>query len=201
MKTEKKAPKGQEQKVQTVQKASTIQKKEVSKIPKEKESETPVQENNLLDRVIANMTEDKKALDEQNKLIENAKSYKQEIVNRIRESRKDLLIFVKYATPKQLERLNTLNIDLEETGQGPSKLAQLVMDILEKTPKGEMTNDELHIAYVKSFKNENEASNYSAFNIKCRSLFNSQKLIRIEPKDAKSSRDHIISINGFIPQN
>ena len=160
-----------------------------------------VKQDNLLDRVIANITEDQKALDGQNELIDNAKSYKAEIVSRIRDSRRDLLTFVKYATPEQLKRLEELNIDLESTGQGLNKVAELALEILEKTPKGEMANEALFNEYVKTFKNANDAFNYTEFNIKLRSLFNSQRLIRKEPADAKSSREHIISINGFKSNN
>ena len=57
----------------------------------------------------------------------------------------------------------------------------------------------MYDGYVKSLKNkEEEAVKYSAFNIKCRSLFNTQKLIRTKGKDPKSSREDIISLNGRV---
>ncbi len=178
--------------------------KKASETPKKKETATSqtspaIKQDNLLDRVIANITEDQKALDGQNELIENAKSYKAEIASRIRDSKRDLVTFVKYATPEQLKRLEELNIDLENTGQGLNKVAELALEILDKAPKGEMTNQALYNEYVKTFKHPQDAFNYTEFNIKCRSLFNSQRLIRKGPTDAKSSRDHIISINGFRP--
>ena len=180
--------------------------KKASETPKKKEIATSqtspaVKQDNLLDRVIANITEDQKTLDGQNELIEKSKSYKAEIVSRIRDSKRDLVTFVKYATPEQLKRLEELNIDLEGTGQGLNKVAELALEILSKVPKGEMTNQALYNEYVKTFKHPQDAFNYTEFNIKCRSLFNSQRLIRKEPADAKSSREHIISINGFRPNN
>ena len=42
------------------------------------------------------------------------------------------------------------------------------------------------------------AEKYSAFNIKCRSLFNTQRLLRKKGKDPKSSREDIISLNGRV---
>ena len=158
-------------------------------------------QDDLLDRVIANITEDQIALKEQDELLEKVKSYKKEIVDRIRDSRKDLVTFVKYATSDQLQKLKELEIDVEDLKDGVNKVAQMAMDILEKTPKGEMTNGLLYEAYQKSFKDKNDAFNYTEFNIKCRSLFNSQRLLRKETKDAKSSREHVISINGFKPKN
>ena len=155
----------------------------------------------ILDRVIANITEDQKALDEQNDLIERAKSYKREIQDRLRDSKRDLVTFVKYASPEQLARLKELEIDVEALGHSLNKVAELAFDILSKSSKGEMTNGALYDAYVKTFKNADDAFNYTEFNIKCRTLFNSQRLIRIESKDAKSSRDHVIRINGFKAKN
>ena len=61
-----------------------------------------------------------------------------------------------------------------------------------------MTNGELYDTYVKSLKNPNDAFSYTEFNIKCRSLFNAQRLLRKKGKDDTSSRDHIISINGRV---
>lgn len=155
----------------------------------------------ILDRVIANITEDQSALNEQNELIDNAKSYKREIQDRLRDSKRDLVTFVKYANPEQLQRLKDLGIDADDLGHGLNKVAELAFDIISKTPKGEMTNGALYEAYAKSFKNKDDAFNYTEFNIKCRTLFNSQRLIRVEPKDAKSSRDHVIRINGFKAKN
>jgi len=174
-------------------------KEEASKTQKEVVSSTP-QQDNLLDRVIANITEDQKALDEQNELIENAKSYKREIVDRIKDSRRDLVTFVKYATPEQLTKLKELEIDVEDFGNGLNKVAQQALDILRDQPKGETTNGDLYQMYHALQKNKEEAESYTSFNIKMRSLFNSQRLIRVEPKDAKSSREHIIRINGFNPE-
>ncbi len=170
--------------------------KQIKEVPKAKKAESHPNDG-ILDRVIANITEDQTALNEQNELIENAKSYKREVQDRLRDSKRDLITFVKYASPDQLKRLEELGIDTQDLGNGLNKVAELAFETLSKTPKGEMTNGDLYESYVTSFKNKEDAFNYTEFNIKCRSLFNSQRLIRIESKDAKSSRDHVIRINGF----
>ena len=59
-----------------------------------------------------------------------------------------------------------------------------------------MTNDELHKAYVATFKDAKDAFGYSDFNIKCPPLFNSQRLLRKKGKDPKSSKEDMISLNG-----
>ena len=43
--------------------------------------------------------------------------------------------------------------------------------------------------------NPKDAFNYTEFNIKCRSLFNTQRLLRTKSSSG-SSRDDIISLNG-----
>ena len=174
--------------------------KQVKPVPPVKSKEAHPNDG-ILDRVIANITEDQTALDEQNELIDNAKSYKREIQDRLRDSKRDLVTFVKYANPEQLKRLKELNIDVESLGHSLNKVAELTFEIISKNPKGEMTNGALYEAYVKSFKNKEDALDYTNYNIQNRSLFNSQRLIRIEPKDAKSTRDHVIRINGFKAKN
>lgn len=174
--------------------------KQVKPVPPVKSKEAHPNDG-ILDRVIANITEDQTALNEQTELIEKAKSYKREIQDRLRDSKRDLVTFVKYANPEQLKRLEELQIDVEALGQTLNKVAEVAFDILSKTDKGEMTNGALYEAYVKTFKNPDDAFNYTEFNIKCRTLFNSQRLIRIEQKNAKSTRDHIVRINGFKAKN
>lgn len=61
-----------------------------------------------------------------------------------------------------------------------------------------MTNAQLYDAYVKYLKSKEEAVNYTEFNIKCRSLFNTQRLLRKKGVDPKSSREDIISLNGRV---
>jgi len=161
----------------------------------------PVSKAHPNDGILDRVTEDQTALNEQNELIDKAKSYRKEIQDRLRDSKRDLVTFVKYASPEQLKRLEELQIDVEALGHSLNKVAEVAFDILSKTDKGEMTNGALYEAYVKTFKNPDDSFNYTEFNIKCRTLFNSQRLIRIEPKNAKSTREHVIRINGFKVKN
>tara|TARA_R100000306_G_scaffold62380_1_gene69181 strand:- start:8054 stop:8281 length:228 start_codon:yes stop_codon:yes gene_type:complete len=61
-----------------------------------------------------------------------------------------------------------------------------------------MTNEEPYNVYANIFKKKEDAFNYTEFNIKTRSLFNTQRLLRKKGKDPKSSRDDIISLNGQV---
>jgi len=79
-----------------------------------------------------------------------------------------------------------------------NSVAAAVLDIIMRTESNALTNGELYDAYKKTFKNENDAYDYTQFNIKCRSLFNTQRLLRKKGKDAKSSREDIISLNGSV---
>lgn len=67
-----------------------------------------------------------------------------------------------------------------------------------KAKGNQLTNAELYDAYAKTFKNQEDALSYTEFNIKCRTLFNTQRLIRKKGKDPKSSKDDIISLNGRV---
>jgi len=67
-----------------------------------------------------------------------------------------------------------------------------------KAKDNQLTNAELYESYVKTFKKKEDAFNYTEFNIKCRSLFNTQRLLRKKGADPKSSREDIISLNGGV---
>ncbi|KXJ04377.1 hypothetical protein AC249_AIPGENE3761, partial [Exaiptasia diaphana] len=108
--------------------------------------------------------------------------------------------FVKYASPTQLEKIEEMGLDTDDLGQSLNSVAEVAFDIMQKSEKGEMTNGELHDAYVAQFNNPEDALSYTFFNIKCRSLYNSQRLLRIEV-EGKKSRDFIIRVNGFTPNN
>ena len=68
-----------------------------------------------------------------------------------------------------------------------------------KAKNNQIENGELYEAYAKSCKDKKqEPVKYTEFNIKCRSLFNTQRLLRKKGKDSKNSREDIISLNGRI---
>lgn len=74
----------------------------------------------------------------------------------------------------------------------------MALDIILAAKGNQMTNEELYNAYASTFKKKEDAFNYTEFNIKTRSLFNTQRLLRKKGKDPKSSRDDIISLNGRV---
>ena len=77
----------------------------------------------------------------------------------------------------------------------------LFTGLIPVSPQGEMTNGDLYEAYAEEGGEAgDEAVKYATFNIKMRSLFASQKLIRHEPANAQNSKEHLIRINGFRPK-
>ena len=133
------------------------------------------------------------ALDsEATKLENNNKA----IVNRLKEQRKDLSVLLKYADEAQQQKLASLGFDFSEPQKEGNAIATIAFDLIIKAKDHQLTNEALYEGYVKSLKNKEEAVNYAAFNIKCRSLFNTQKLLRKKSKDTKSSKEDMISLNG-----
>lgn len=155
--------------------------------------------DSVLDTLLNHLAQDQKEMEVQNELIRKAQEIKKDILLRIRDVRNDLKTFSKYASEEQIKRLKELGFDQQTFSHTLNREAQLAMDILQKTPKGEMSNGALYDAYCATFKNVNEASTYAQFNIKCRSLFNTQKLLRIT-KEGTSSKEDLIRINGFRAQ-
>jgi hypothetical protein len=105
---------------------------------------------------------------------------------------------LKYADDARREQIEALGFDFSEPENGLNPIASLAFDIILKAKDNQLTNAVWHEAYAKTFKNEEDALNYTEFNIKCRSLFNTQRLLRKKGKDPKSSKDDIISLNGRV---
>ena len=152
----------------------------------------------IVDVLIGNIKEDQMLLNVLEAKIEEARVEKQTIVNRLKDYRKDVSVLLKYADDSKKKELEELGFDFSETERGLNPIATKVYDIIVKTKGNELTNAKLYDEYVKSLKNKDEAVNYTEFNIKCRSLFNTQRLLRKKGSDPKSSRTDIISLNGRI---
>ena len=152
----------------------------------------------IVDVLIENIKTDQTLLEQTEKQIETAKENKRNVVDRLKNYRRDITVLLKYADDAQRKRIEKLGFDFSESERGLNAVASLALDILMKAKGNEMTNGELYALYVKTFKNESDAFNYTAFNIKCRSLFNTQRLLRKKGKDDVSSRDNIISLNGSV---
>ncbi len=72
-------------------------------------------------------------------------------------------------------------------------VASLALDIVMKAKNNEIENGELYEAYAKVVKaKKQEPENYTQFNIKCRTLFNTQRLLRKKGKDPKNTREDMI---------
>ena len=110
----------------------------------------------------------------------------------------DFSVLLKYANDKHHKKIEELGFDFSESTQGLNPAAQLALDLILAAKGNQMTNEELYNAHANTFKNKEDAFNYTEFNIKTRSLFNTQRLLRKKGKDPKSSRDDIISLNGRV---
>lgn len=153
---------------------------------------------NIVDILIENIKTDQNLLSGVDAKIEEAKEEKRTVVNRLKDYHKDVSVLLKYADDSKKKELEDLGFDFSESQRGLNPVASAALDIIMNTKGNELTNIQLYDAYVKSLKNKDEAVNYTEFNIKCRSLFNTQRLLRKKGKDPKSSREDIISLNGRV---
>ncbi|MBB3123336.1 hypothetical protein FHS04_000833 [Mesoflavibacter sabulilitoris] len=148
--------------------------------------------------MIENIKTDQELLEQTEVQIEKAKDEKREVVARLKDYRKDVSVLLKYADDERRKQIEELGFDFSETENGLNPVASLVLDTIVKAKDNQLTNAELYDAYSKTVKNENERLSYTEFNIKCRSLFNTQRLLRKKGKDPKSSKDDVISLNGRV---
>jgi predicted phage tail protein len=152
----------------------------------------------IVDVLIENIKTDQNLLQETEQKIEQAKEAKRSVVDRLKDYRKDVSVLLKYADKKQQEKISELGFDFSETERGLNAVAQLALELVMKAKGNQLTNGALYDAYKKTFKNESDAFSYTEFNIKCRSLFNTQRLLRKKGKDPKNSKEAIISLNGRV---
>ncbi|MCT4664828.1 MAG: hypothetical protein N4A45_06300 [Flavobacteriales bacterium] len=153
---------------------------------------------NMIDSLIEAIQTDKKLLAEIEHKISKAKEEKRAIVERLRVSKNDTLVLLKYLDDKQKEKIDNLNLDLDtSSSRSPiNKVAQKAFDIIQKAKDHKLSNGAWYETYVQSLSKDEEVVSYTTFNIKCRSLFNTQKLIREKSENSKSSKEDIISLNG-----
>lgn len=152
----------------------------------------------IVDLLIENIKTDQKLLADTEIKVVEAKEKKKAIVERLKDYRKEIVVILKYADDKQKAQIEELGFNFSESEQGLNPVASLVMDIIMKAKDNQLTNEELYNEYVKTFKKKEDAFNYTEFNIKCRTLFNSQRLLRKKSADGNSSRVDIISLNGRV---
>jgi len=152
----------------------------------------------IVDVLIENIKTDQALLVQTEAQIEKAKDEKREVVARLKDYRKDVSVLLKYADEERRKQIEDLGFDFSETENGLNPVASLVLDIVMKAKDNQVTNADLFNTYSKTVKNDEERLSYTEFNIKCRSLFNTQRLLRKKGKDPKSSREDIISLNGRV---
>ena len=152
----------------------------------------------IVDVLIENIKTDQSLLEQTEAQIETAKENKRNVVDRLKDYRRDVTVLLKYADDDQQKKIEALGFDFSESERGLNPVASLVLDIVMKAKDNQLTNGDLYDAYVNTFKNKTDAFNYTDFNIKCRSLFNTQRLLRKKGSDPKSSRTDIISLNGRV---
>lgn len=155
--------------------------------------------NSIVESLIENIKTDQLLLEQTETKIETAKDEKREVVDRLKDYRRDISVLLKYANESQQQKIEALGFDLSESERGLNVVASFAMDSIMKAKDNKLTNAELYDAYEKACKDKKEEPvNYTAFNIKCRTLFNTQRLIRTKGKDPKSSREDVISLNGRV---
>jgi hypothetical protein len=154
--------------------------------------------SSIVDVLIENIKTDQELLSSVDERIERAKEEKREIVDRLKDYRRDVSVLLKYADDGHRKQIEELGFDFSESEQGLNPVAQTALDLILTAKGNQMTNEELYNAYASTFKKKEDAFNYTEFNIKTRSLFNTQRLLRKKGKDPKSSRDDIISLNGRV---
>ena len=154
---------------------------------------------NVIDVLIENIKTDQELLISNDKQMEVLKEERKEVANRLKSYRADVTVLMKYADEKHKEQIEALGLDLSEgNSQSMNQVANQVMEIVMKVKDNTITNGALYEAYVQLQKNPEDAVNYTEFNIKCRSLFNTQRLLRTKGKDATNSREDIVSLNGRV---
>ncbi|NCO62712.1 MAG: hypothetical protein COW66_13100 [Flavobacteriaceae bacterium CG18_big_fil_WC_8_21_14_2_50_34_36] len=152
----------------------------------------------IVDVLIENIKTDQELLATTETKISEAKEEKRAITERLKDYRRDISVLLKYADDSHRKQIEELGFDFSESEQGLNPVAQIALDIILAAKGNQMSNEELYNAYVKTFKKKEDAFNYTEFNIKTRSLFNTQRLLRKKGKDPKTSREDIISVNGRV---
>ena len=153
----------------------------------------------IIETLIENIKTDVEMLETVERQLEPLQEQKREISARLKEHQRDASVLVKYADGESIGQLEELGFIIPPSATGLNPVAALALEIIVGSKDKKLTNDALYKAYEKACKDsKEEALGYADFNIKCRPLFNSQKLVRTKGKDPKSSRDDIISLNGSL---
>ena len=156
----------------------------------------------IVQTLIENIKTDVEMLETVEEQLEPLQRQKNEISARLKEHQKDASVLVKYADEEGIQMLEELGFMIPSSITGLNPVAAIALEIIVGSKDKKLTNDALYKSYEKVCKEQEEESvGYADFNIKCRPLFNSQKLVRTKGKDPKSSREDVISLNGTLAGN
>ncbi len=149
----------------------------------------------MIDVLIENIKNDRVSLTKVEEEIQTSRDEKKQIQDRLKESYSDIKVFIKYLDEEQKKKLDELNLDLENSRSSAlNMVAETAFDILVKAKDHRLTNIQWYESYLKIAKGEDQKISYSAFNIRCRTLFNSSRVTRTKGKDSTSSKDDFISL-------
>ncbi len=151
-------------------------------------------EKSPIEQLLESIQSDQVLLTEKETLLTQTKEEKKQIVDRLKDYRKDIPVLYKYATAEQKSLIESLGFDNRISESGLNPVAQIALDIL--TEKKKLTNEELYNAYLDTVPETLDALEYTKFNIRIRSLFSSQYLIKTRAGDGMPTRDDLISLNG-----
>lgn len=155
----------------------------------------------MIETLINNLKEDVDLLEQVEEQLSPLEVQKREISTRIKEHQRDAGVLIKYADENDREQLEELGFVIPSSITGLNEIATIALEAIIKSKDKKLTNDVLYKTYEKIAKDQGEeVVNYTEFNIKCRPLFNSQKLKREKGKDPKSSRDDMILLNRMITE-
>ena len=107
---------------------------------KKKEEQTP----HPMDSIIENIKTDQALLDEKELLINQAKADKFDVQQRLKGYRKDLSVFLKYATEEQIQEVEALGFGSDDHAHRMNEVAQITLDIMNQKKK--LTNNEIKMS-------------------------------------------------------
>lgn len=153
---------------------------------------------NMIDSLIENIKTDKGLLEEAELQIASAKETKRRISSRLKEYREDIGVLSKYLDDTQKSKLEALDLYPEQSTSRSrmNTVAEIALELLIKAKDYTLSNEAWYQGYIKTHPEEKEMLSYSEFNIKCRGLFNTMKVLRTKGKNPKSSKGDMISLNG-----
>ncbi len=152
----------------------------------------------MIDSLIENIKTDNGLLEEAELQIASAREAKRRISERLKEYRSDVYVLSKYLDDTQKAKLEELDLYPEESTRKSrmNSVAEIALELLIKAKDYALSNEAWYEGYIKMHPKEKETLSYSEFNIKCRGLFNTMKVLRTKGKNPKSSKDDMISLNG-----